>query len=972
MPERYRNFDIYLTWHPPAGDRQAGRVSVEHANLNNHHNPVPYFHPRENDWLSVLMTSVSKENMQKTWLIDAGERVADLLLPDQPANNIRQAFVDFCRTHINKDTGVRLRLFYPAASDLAKVDELTELMSIPWEYLYLEKPDNLADRPVLNFLGCNPDISIVNSFKSPVELNGAQPPHVGRLLVDLAYLSWLGRDETNQAQDMLMFNDFVDELGPLTTVVNTEFIGSTPDNFESRRPPIPADPDDVVQALLDNDIVHLVFHSEPSKIYLKGGQGGELTADELLTTFLVFQNEINAKLAILIGCNSGDGGRSVAAALHRANVPLVISFTASIKPEDARIFVNYFYRAFGAQPHRGLEQAMAQARLGMLQQSDDALLWFGGFGLPRLFMNVPNSVIIPESLLFASSEMVEVFDSYINNIPDPFNAVRINKDLDKIVSWVESPDAPDFYIIGRDGAGKSTLIAQAIRRIRNEQQNQVVIVHFGGQDSTLLPGHSADPLAFIRYSIAPQLDKSFANYRQLVPNGSFPLLVGNKLQALRDFVLKPLNEIVTPETRPLIVIDDIDIFRQGHGYSNSILKLINDYWGDLVNIAKWLIAANVSNPHAERKLADLLGEPDLSVLPELERVELVRSRFDTEVDDKIINLDSGVDDHYRPVPLVYDLANRFAKYLEFEQPLSIELAASSQGVTLLYQKAIESLEKLPDEQASPLVGLLEVIAISYEDLFPCDVAALVGADNIHIEQLTPFLADRENGEVNKPLQLFHDSLKNYLVHYFDQQGRQAAIHERFVEAVLPETGWAAITNWVSLTGTHWGESCLLQENKPSSKRVRRESVSTVAPNYVRRYLALHTYKAFNTTPVDMDENRRNRGEIFLALVCDPAFRTVRLVDGGRAAALEDMRNALRVTYSLRGGNYGYDSETGIAALDRLFATNDPLAEIRLLALEERIRLGRKKDDEDLLETFLWPEAVDPANLAQQQPTKKME
>jgi hypothetical protein len=399
--------------------------------------------------------------------------------------------------------------------------------------------------------------------------------------------------------------------------------------------------------------------------------------------------------------------------------------------------------------------------------------------------------------------------------------------------------------------------------------------------------------------------------------------------------------------------------------------LITDYWGDLVNVAKWLIAANVSNPQIEDKLANLLGEPDLSVLPDQERVEVVKSRFDKVVDGKIINLDSGVGGHYRPVPLVYGLANRFAKYLEFEQPLSIELAASPQGVTLLYQKAIETVSNFEKEMDFPLLGLLALIATAYEELFPCDVAVLIEADNEHIERLAPFLADREKDEVNTLLQLFHDSLRSYLMTYFDQAGAMAAIHELFVRAVLPVDGWTAITNWVTLAGTSWGEACLPQESERFSKRARRESVSTVAPNYVRRYLALHTYQAFNTTPVEAVEKRRRRGERYLALICDRDFRTVRLVDGGQAAAVQDMRNALRVTYFLCSERMDFSPEEATGAVDRLFATNDPLAEAQLLALEESIRLDRKKGNEDLLETFLRAKTVDSASPVQQQPAEKM-
>jgi hypothetical protein len=51
-------------------------------------------------------------------------------------------------------------------------------------------------------------------------------------------------------------------------------------------------------------------------------------------------------------------------------------------------------------------------------------------------------------------------------------------------------------------------------------------------------------------------------------------------------------------------------------FENSILKLLSDHWGDLINGVRFVIAADMTNPVAQHELETLLGEPDLRLLPE--------------------------------------------------------------------------------------------------------------------------------------------------------------------------------------------------------------------------------------------------------------------------------------------------------------------------------------------------------------------
>jgi hypothetical protein len=250
--------------------------------------------------------------------------------------------------------------------------------------------------------------------------------------------------------------------------------------------------------------------------------------------------------------------------------------------------------------------------------------------------------------------------------------------------------------------------------------------------------------------------------------------------------------------------------------------------------------------------------------------------------------------------------------------------------------------------------MLDVLATAYEPLFPGDVAALIGVDGREMAdlqaKLKPFLA--EIASPNEPLSLFHDSLKTYLQRDIVRRGNLAAVHDRFVAAAQPaKKDWATMKSWVNLSGTAWGKSCGLEDEKLADKGSRRKSrtLTTAIPHYVRRYLALHAYEAYRTSGPDASR-RSQRANTFIDLVCDPAFRTVRLVEVGREAALQDIRNVLQVVYAQQALPLGAGDRQAMAALEQLGGVNNLAATARLLELEEQLRLGKK--GKEALDKFL--------------------
>jgi hypothetical protein len=570
-------------------------------------NPVDYIVPRFN---------VTGKN-SIGHLKEKGSDIADMLLPKP----IRDQFVkkwDYGKRKI------RLRLCYPIEGFENTKDadnQIDKLMRVPWEYIYLceEKGDPCIGN---RFLALRDEVSIVHSLR-PVETGIRQRrTYVERPKVKMKYFSWLGPNNEDDAQRI--YQKFVAEFPHLRALLDCCDINDAIPTLTDPKH-VTAEFPHILVALQQDDFIHITCHGDPDSISLIDR---DLKLKELVLATDAMR-KIKARAIILLSCGSGGStmrARSIARALNQGGVPVVIGMARTIPFEVAGRFVGGFYHALAAWPSEGLEKAVVHGRLGILKLVDNTSNanqdifgleknWHAGFGIPRLFLSSPDSVLIPENLLFGSDAMRKDFDGHISKLLSGIEIQPLNDDLDKISNWVEQPEKPWYFVAGREGSEKSRLIAQLIDRVKRDKKHEI-IYHFCRQNEPSLPGEDpADPLAFIRHSLAPQLKESFENYRTW--KGRFPLLVGNKSQAVRDFVLDPLKTIVISGTEPpLIVIDDVHFFRPGHGFQNSILKLLSDHWDELVNVARFVIAADVANPIIQQRLKALLGEPDLRLLSE--------------------------------------------------------------------------------------------------------------------------------------------------------------------------------------------------------------------------------------------------------------------------------------------------------------------------------------------------------------------
>jgi hypothetical protein len=588
MLKGYENFDLFLVWQPEGISVECRCPALgEFPSLETHSPPKP------------LSVSIPTTNTRFKILKDVGEKIAEVLLPE---GEIRSLFRDWWKAGVK----IRLRLMYPhpdIQEEEDRVKQIKEISSRPWEYVYLTR--NEADQPDPEYLlGIREEISIVHCLRKPASTE-ARRTAVGRLPVSIRYISNLGGDDEDEKD---IFNEFEQTVGVLEALIEYKAFDE-PTRLN------------VVKGFIEDHLVHITCHGNLESLKIEPDE--PFTQFEALKAFN-HTPQPQVKGVILLSCSSNIGSGGLAAWLHRhTSVPAVIGMTGAILPDpSAKNFVKGFYRGL-KRPSQGLERAIFLGRLCMYNQGiplvGETLLeskWDPSFGLPRLFLNSPDSILIPEELLFGSDKMRKAFDEHISNLLSSIELPALNNDLNKISNWVDQPDKPWYFVVGREESEKSRLIAQLIDRVKRNKKHKI-IYHFCRRGGSSLPGDPADPLAFIRHSLAPQLRANFVNY--LPPEGRFPLLVGNKFQAIKDFVLGPLERIVNSGTEPpLIVIDDINFFRPGHGFENSILKLLSDQWDDLINVARFVIAVDMTNPIAQDELKKLLGEPDLRLLPENE------------------------------------------------------------------------------------------------------------------------------------------------------------------------------------------------------------------------------------------------------------------------------------------------------------------------------------------------------------------
>lgn len=889
----YRNFDLRLGWNN-------GQVTVSYTPPGKPALPPEVTLYNQDPIISAthklpLLTneatvngSEPEENLKK-----AGVEVAELLMPRQ--GQIRQEFVNFKGQHER----VRLRLFYPN-----DVKEMNALLQIPWEYAFLEE---LPAHEEL-YLGLNENISIAHCLLP--QIDGGKLARNVESTIKMAYLSWLGDQQNNSPTANELneaFQDFVEELKDTAPIV-VDYHNNIPGNM---LPPV--EEQEVTRAFKECHLVHLIGHGNARSIELKGGQ---LTSLELSANFkgrAGFDQKVDyPKAVLLISCGSASQDPySIAAALHRAGVPVVIGTTRWIDIAPARDFVDGFYKAFFRPPDNSLEQALVSGRRGMRQEQGGN--WYVGFGLPRLYLCSADSILIPQKSLYPGKAPLQCADAHFRKVlreatqlkkKEPIDETSLLQNIGQIKDWVKRKQGTLYYVSGLSGSGKSTQIARLKQEL--EQDNLApFFYHFCTPDC---PG-TGNRLDFVR-SLIFQLRVYFKpkEYDRLCRHNThirFPLLVDNADDALTTFIIRPLRRAKDEAQQkaaasgqpapplPLIIIDGLDYIPNP---DLSILKLLIRHRDELGEVARFLITADRDTDADKAILRDLTQrlQPDLVITPS------------------------------QALPIYVQMATRF-KSCGYKLSVASE-SASVDALRDLYESSLNDLLSGDEPQSAQYRKLLQVLSLAYQPLDPSFVAKIIpesSPDIIGSKKIWPYVKSPTSSIASQParktkslpqaadpispdipLTLYHPSLYRFLKNQLLQTPAEIAdSHELFVQAFLPAKGWNVIKDWAAL------------------------------PQYAQLYLGDHAYEAYQNSKTVDEAKRRKRAKTFLELICNSGFRSLQLINLEENTAIQDIRRGLNVAFAEYVLLSKVATPDALTAFDKLLSADDTV----LADLERKLR-----------------------------------
>ncbi len=948
MTEVYRNFDLYLIW-----DEATKGISIEcdcpaigDLPALTHRSPSK----------PLAITTPQGTTMFST-LRNKGQKIADVLLPEC---QIRWLF----RKWWNAGVKIRLRLIYPHPdydnhSEQDRSDQIREISSRPWEYAYLTKDGSDLSHPKY-LLGIREEISIVHCLRNP-KVSKDRSLEVAVLPIAIRYISHLGLGADNEQNEKNIFNEFRQQISILNELSEQKSFNDEPASA------------DVEMGFLDDHLVHITSHGNLEMLKIEPDD--PFTKFEAMKTFN-HALDPKVKVVILLSCGSRVGSAGMATWLHyQAKVPIVIGMSGAILPDPSAInFVKGFYYGLN-RPQEGIEKAVFLARLTMYNQGPiregETLLdsqWDPSFGLPRLYLNASDSTLIPDHLLFGSLEtMVKDFKTQINEggqlaseITSAAESSNLNEYLPTVINWINEEKNAWYLITAPESRNKTRLIERLLYHLTVKKEkapeeakileNFNLIYHFCQKENSL----TSDPLDFIRYSLAPQLiDHYGEDYKKAIRPGKFPLLERNEKYAIQEFVVRPLQELQKNGefVPPLIIIDSLDVIDRNY----TILQLLYDNQGDLEDVARFIVTADSVD---REQIEDFVR----STANSNEEESKIRERIENE----ILKAENIMEDIYRLTDypdakshLAIEKAEKSPKllFVEMQRQLAPVFAVQYYSPPPVIEKWAELYELFDDalyaleikseepDWMEHVHRLFEVVTVAYEPLHIDSVAAIVGprVDGVALEQLTselqPFFRDYDL--YDHRFILYHPSLKSYFLHKADWWHNRNLndAHKHFVEAFRPPSGeWTDVTDWTTLSGTQW----------PAVTKDKPNYLDSIA-RYARRYLVNHAYYSCYYTSWNELTDRRKRAKVFLALICDPGFRTARLREVGQRAALQDIWLGLRIINA----EYIHGTEkyhtTARVAFDRLLAAHQPNSYQRnkLIELEEKLRTEADTGWQDL-------------------------
>ena len=855
----YTNFELSLVL-------DNGNVTEECNNSSAEGGPKKILISHESyEELKELYLS-SLRDTDEVWYIDdfvdEGIKIANVLIPE---GQIREGFIELLQAH----SPLRICIHYP----LSDPDSVRKLLEIPWELAYIaldrETAQSLGVDKDYPFLGMADKVSIVHSLAlSSAENSSSYSSKADerdlQLPVKVHYLGWFKDEGLTQS----LFDDFEQEftvraVPDIIKLDNFQF-----NNFHRRKVPI-AEPASVTRALQDADLVHIICHGDGDSLQL---DGDNLTVNDLKSR----SSKFKARAAVLVSCNSGDGAMNIARTLHEEGVPLVIGMTNWIHFDDADRFIDGFYKAFTAHPYHDLESIISAGRREMFKEGKEGsaeyrVSWF----FPRLFMSGSESQLIHSDKLFGSNDLLDRFNDIIGRSAQEIIAPegleeridpkpQIDSYVKKLLDWARGKLSSTFFCVkGPSENEKEWLVTNFISEMQNHpaKDDPLLAYHFCNINDSLKITSS---FTFVKDSLIPQLEGLLGEeYRgsKVVKNAGFPYQENNIKEALKDFVIQPLIEL---NRKLVIIINDIDFVHPKQDPDTSILSFVKQ------NI-DWL------RSHGETLRLIVTGLDPLTKLD-----TKARHNLDLATHAKLVTALNGLSDQDGALFLFSQMKQNILNNKLLHNTFYKD--SPQGGSHVLYDWIIKTTKAKYSDSEEEIKSLLDIIALAYEPLLPCDAAALIGVECSAVinwlEMLKPLFREYSP---ETPLVFSHSSIEKYLLRKIESENRAVAVHNLFVDAFRPQDGWAQMMDWINLCGSKWQQrrfpdKCIGQISNESAKNSPMEPMA----RYVRRYLVHHAHQAF----LESESDR------YLDLISDPGYRTVRFFEAGLEEALQDIRKGV--------------------------------------------------------------------------------
>jgi len=327
--------------------------------------------------LSRNLRSLEKRISEVRDIIELGEKIADILLPEQARKLLIHSLHG-----LQPEVGLRLRL---------KLEP--SLANIPWEYVYIQDLTDEDKRDITGFCALNPKISIVRHEPLPIPAQLNLTTKSRRMLVALA------SPEDEEKLDTAKERKNIENALQSIPGIKSEFVENTTakllnDNLISGADIFHfAGHGKFKQSALDNNGGYIVLLDE-------NGKSNNMPAEQLAINL----RNRGVQLVVLGACETGRRDEKnvwsgVVTNLMAAGIPATVAMQYKIGDENAIAFSRSFYQALAAG--LCLDRAVSLGRIAVfnrchsVKDEQQRQQYWRDWGVPVLYCRAKEDFALP-------------------------------------------------------------------------------------------------------------------------------------------------------------------------------------------------------------------------------------------------------------------------------------------------------------------------------------------------------------------------------------------------------------------------------------------------------------------------------------------------------------------------------------------------------------------------------------------------